>query len=116
MYFLKFLKVLAIILGIIALPLVFLGVGIFISIPLFLFAYAMDKITNPKPGQRSWKLFTNLVILFAGVGCFYGLYFIGAVGHMDTTGEPDTGFAVISGVICAGITGAVLWVVNTRKV
>src|SRR5579883_1935872 len=116
MLFLRIIKVLAIICGVIALPLIIFGWGIFISVPLFVFAYAIDRKTDPRPGQTNKKLITNIIVVLAGLACLFGLYIFGAIGHIDTTGKPDTPFMIISFVIVAAITASLLRLVNKRSV
>ncbi len=105
----------AIILGVAALPLIVVGWGLFISVPLFVFAFVLDRITNPKPGQNSHRIIVNAVIIMAGMACYFGFYILGGIGHVDTTGKGSTAYLIITAIITALITAVVLWIVNKRN-
>ena len=115
MVILRVFKILALFLGIITLPLVFLGWPIFISGIFLVFAFVADRFSNPKPGSGIKRSWINFAILLAGGASFYGLYILGSVGHIDTTGKPSGNFILISVAVCIGITSLILWLVNRRR-
>ena len=116
MLLLRILRVLALLVGIISLPLVFVGWGLFISIPMFAFAYVISGAiqSNPKDKPVRSKAVINSVIIIAGLASFFALYALGAIGNTDTTGKGSPEFLAISFAACFLITTLILWIVNRR--
>jgi hypothetical protein len=119
MLFLKVLKIIAIILGVLSLPLVIFGWGLLITIPLFAFAFAMDRVTNPKPDDinkdLNSKLIINIIVLLAAGASLFGIYALGAIGNIDTTGSPNGLFLIAGTVIVFILAALVLWLVNKQR-
>ena len=94
-------KILAIAGSILSLPLIIFGWGLFITIPLVILAVALDK----KPSQTNTGVIKWALIAAAvGFAMFFGIYTLGSLGNLDTTGKPSnvtTMIACVVGVLAA---------------
>ena len=115
--FLKTIQVLSIILAIISIPLMFLGVGFFIFIPMVAVAFATEKAIkahkNNVPMSGMMHGGYILACIAGGLGCGFGVYFLGAVGNIDTTGKSTPG-SVTPGFIIAALVTFILFVIGNR--
>jgi glycerol uptake facilitator-like aquaporin len=95
-------KILAIIGAILSLPLVIFGWGLLITIPLIILAVALDrKPTAINNSSKKWAL----IAIAVGFAIFFGVYILGSLGNLDTTGKPDNVILVIG--IIAGLISMV---------
>lgn len=115
MILVRILKIISLALGVLTIPLIFVGIGVFISPPLLVAAFVLDRIGRPESAQKNKKYLLDIAIVVLGVGIFYGLYATGSFGNIDTTGKPSTTFTAVSLVVCASITAFLLWMVNRSR-
>jgi len=106
--FLKTIQVLSIILAIISIPLIFVGFGILIFIPMVAVAFATEKAIKAHKNNIPMTAGVHTGYIFAciagGLGCGFGVYFLGALGNIDTTGKPTTSSAVPGFIVAALVT------------
>lgn len=115
--FLKTIQVLSIILAIISIPLIFVGYGIFIFIPMVAVAFATEKAIKAHKNNMPMSMGVHsgyiVACIAGGLGCGFGVYFLGSLGNIDTTGKP-TANSVIPGFIIAALVTFILIFIGNR--
>ncbi len=118
MAFIKALKILAILAGILNLPLILFGYGIFTTTAFFWFALQMNKVTDGTYDESSASMKQKFAVyssvIFAGLASFFDIFALGAIAHIDTTGTAAAPTLFTGAVGCAALSIVAAWTIHTH--
>ncbi len=113
MNFLGITKIITAAIAVLSLPLILIGGGIFITVPLVGFVVVVHLITRPNndfepSSMKRLKMLFYVSTVIAGLGCFIGLYKFGATGFLKSDGKTSLVNVLVVAVVCLVVTVVIL--------
>ncbi len=114
-YLLKYFRISTFVLAVLTLPFFYNNLGLlFITFPLLLVTFVVDRIYTPRKGQNTKKLVASTGIIIAGLVFFFIASFFAALGT-DASGSTSMSGFLVAIIISITLTAAGLAIVNRQK-